>query len=412
MAYITGKTRQGCCMPVRYANGVYECEPDVGEFFRYHRIFNDYHIFYAKITGDIGETITVRLNWPKFDPEAVSDEYKAWSSYSAKWDSMMLFLEDVLYFSSDEIHWKHIKNVTREENSLLFTLTLTEGVGYLCTPMRYSCTAYEALKNDLAKSELVQCIPLGQGWDGGVLETFVVSDPTVAYADKKTIYLQAVQHCHEHTGGHVLDAVLRFLTAGSDEARALLRRYVFRITPVVDVTGWRYGAEITPHRKGTVDSNPNRDWGVHAIPETRVLAAYLEDLAKAGERFAFFGDLHGGGGTADVTVSGPNGIFLSMDGTPEQVEECRRFIRMVTCGMDCYMNPDQGLLPEWQSHEEPTKFTTYVKTRYGAPAYTFELAHQGMWDKAAGKRIPNTRERYRRFAEQFLRVIDRYITEK
>ena len=62
MAYITGQTEQGCCLPVKYlGNGTYECEPDVGETHKKHRIFNDYHMFYAKIVGSVGENITILM---------------------------------------------------------------------------------------------------------------------------------------------------------------------------------------------------------------------------------------------------------------------------------------------------------------------------------------------------------------
>lgn len=84
MAYITGLTPLGCSLPVRYlGDGVYECEPDVGDFHRRHRIYNDYHLWYVKVVGKKEETVTVRLNWPAFDPDAVSDEYKAFDHYSA-----------------------------------------------------------------------------------------------------------------------------------------------------------------------------------------------------------------------------------------------------------------------------------------------------------------------------------------
>ncbi len=103
MAYITGQTVHGCSTPAKYLGGnTYECAPDVGEFYKEHRIYNDYHMWYAKVTGEVGETVTVRLKWPQFDPDAVSAEYRAWATYSADWPSFFYALHEVLYISTDE----------------------------------------------------------------------------------------------------------------------------------------------------------------------------------------------------------------------------------------------------------------------------------------------------------------------
>ena len=76
MAYITGKIPQGCCLPVKYlGDNTFQCEPDVGEFHRKHKIYNDYHLFYAKIIGKKDEKITIKIKWPQFDANKVSQEY-------------------------------------------------------------------------------------------------------------------------------------------------------------------------------------------------------------------------------------------------------------------------------------------------------------------------------------------------
>ena len=88
MAYITGLTEQGCCLPVHFTEpNIYECEPDVGELHRKHRIYNDYHMWYAKIEGKVGEEVIIHLNWPHYDPNLVSQEYLSWASFCPDWPS-------------------------------------------------------------------------------------------------------------------------------------------------------------------------------------------------------------------------------------------------------------------------------------------------------------------------------------
>ena len=408
MAYITGKVTQGCCMPVRYENGIYECEPDVGEFFRRHRIYNDYHFFFAKVVGEVGEKLTVRLHWPAYDPDAISDEYKAWKSYSDKWGTFAIVLDKIIYHSTDNMHWSRIEQVEREdENTVLFTLTLTSEISYISTLLRYTPTAYEALEKALAASPVAERISLGKGWDGDELATFVLTDPAVDNSSKKTVYIHGVQHCNEHPGAHVSDYMLRYLISDDATAKDLLRRYIFRITPIVDKAGWRLGAEVHPARRGTIDFNPNRDWGLNTLPEIRAITAYLDELKAKGEKFALFCDLHGGGGSMDLSISGPNGIFFDLDGSAEDLNARARFIRMVREYCD-YMSPADDTF--WPVRELPCQFAKFAETRYGAHGFAFEIAQVAMWDKAAGRRLFNSQEGYRRFAEQLVSVIDRYLT--
>ena len=104
MAYITGQTLQGCCLPVKYlGNDTYLCEPNTGDFYRRHRIYNDYHLWYVKVRGNKGERVTIRLKWPEYDPDRVSEEYKSWASYSTDWPSFFPAVKDSLYISSISI---------------------------------------------------------------------------------------------------------------------------------------------------------------------------------------------------------------------------------------------------------------------------------------------------------------------
>ncbi|MBQ8758318.1 MAG: hypothetical protein IJZ20_01350, partial [Clostridia bacterium] len=162
MAYITGKTEQGCCLAARYlGDGVYECEPDVGELHRTHKIYNDYHMWYAKICGKKDEHITIRLKWPRFNPDEVSDEYKSWSSYSVNWPSFFEAVKDVLYYSTDKLTWHRIENAYTEDNTVVFSLDLPSEVCFICATLHYTVSQFEELKKIAEASPHMEVKNLG-----------------------------------------------------------------------------------------------------------------------------------------------------------------------------------------------------------------------------------------------------------
>lgn len=407
MAYITGQTEQGCCLPVKYlGNGTYECEPDVGETHKKHRIFNDYHMFYAKIVGSVGENITIHLKWPQFDPEQVSEEYKQRASYSTDWPSFFPTVKEVLYFSTDEIHWTRIENAQQVEDTVRFSLTLSADTVYVCSTLHYTPVNYRDLVETMKNSPVIQVLNLGKAWDGSDFLTFLATDPDVPAMEKKTVYLQGVQHCHEHTGAHVCDFMLRFLAGDSPAAKALLRKFIFRITPVVDISGWRFGKQTNPLRSGSIDFNYNRDWGIFSLPEVKAIDRYLRECMDNGERLAFLADLHGGTGDENDYTSGAGISFDSRASEPVLVQQ-RHFVDLVRQNCD-YLNPsDQGYDC---NPKVDTLFGAYAQQHYG-PAYTFEISMSKIWDRAAGRRFPNSQFAYRRLAEQLLQVIGMLLSQ-
>ena len=411
MAYITGQTVHGCSTPAKYLGGnTYECAPDVGEFYKKHRIYNDYHMWYAKVTGEVGETVTVRLKWPQFDPDAVSAEYRAWATYSADWPSFFYALHEVLYISTDELTWEHIDGARVEGDTVVFTVTLTTGTAYLSATLHYTEALYKALRSELSASPYAETICLGKGWGGADILTFAVTDPSVPNEGKKTVYYQGLQHCHESTGGHVCDYMLRYLISDAPKARELRRRFIFRITPVVDVGGWKHGHQTHPAREGSIDFNFNRDWGVFEVPEVRAIAKYLDTLKANGEDLVMLADLHGATGDENDYSSGAS-CFADDLGEDivirERLDRQSVFGDMVVAECD-YLNPS-GKLGFWIRKAKPDgQFAMYAQKVWG-PAYTFEISMSKIWDRAAGRRFPNSQAAYRRFAEQLLSVIGRFF---
>lgn len=409
MAYITGKIPQGCCMPSKYlGNDVYEVEPDVGVFHRYHKIYNDYHLFYAKIVGEKGEKLTVRLKWPQFDPEAVSQEYKEWSYYSANWISFFYVLPEVTYISTDQKHWSNIEGAYIDGDCIVFTIEMPEDECYISTTLYYT----EAMFNDLLKvataSPYVQTECIGRGWDGNKLMAFTATDFTVPVSEKKAVYLQGAQHCHERTGCHVTDYMIRYLASGSDEVKEILKTTIFHFVPVVDITGWRCSCSVHPARTTTkMDYNYNRDWGAFTAPETKAIADWLQKKVDEGERFEFLADIHGGTGDERDYTSGA-GVNIEATDSEEIKARKQHFVDMLAVNSD-FIRPDEnGCHPHTQ---EKGMFAIYAQEHFGT-AFTFEVSQSKIWDRAAGRRFPNSQFAFKRFGEQLTRIVAEFANEE
>lgn len=408
MAYITGKIPQGCCLPVKYlGDNTFQCEPDVGEFHRKHKIYNDYHLFYAKIIGKKDEKITIKIKWPQFDANKVSQEYKEWSSYSADWISFFYAVHEVCYISTDQKNWTNIKNAVLEDDCIVFSLNLPADECYISTTLYYTEAMFEDLIKTVAFSPYVKVENIGKGWDGSDLLAFTATDFSVPVSEKKTVYLQGAQHCHERTGCHVCDYMLRFLTSGSDEAKNMLKRCIFRFVPIVDITGWRSGCSVHPERKASMDFNYNRDWGVFNVPETLLITEYLNKAKLSGESFEFLADLHGGTGDERDYSSGA-GVNIDDRDSKEIINRKIKFVNFMKQNCDFIKPEDEGYNCHRQ-HEN--MFAVYTQKNFGT-SFTFEISQSKIWDREAGRRFPNSQFAFKRFAEQLIKVIDKFVSEE
>jgi len=403
MAYITGQTEQGCCLPVRYlGNGIYECRPDVGELHRKHKIYNDYHMWYVKILGKKGERITIHLKWPQYDPDLVSEEYKSWASYSTDWPSFFPTVKDVLYLSEDQIHWGRVENAEQKDDTIIFSFIMSADVMYAASTLHYTPENYRNLIDAVSFSDRIEVFTLCKGWDGCEVPTFVATDFSVPASEKKTIYIQAAQHCHEHTGCHICDYMLRYLASG--KADDILKKYIFRITPVVDIMGWRLGRQTNPNRNDSLEFNYNRDWKEFILPEVKAIDQYLRRCVAEGEKIAFVADIHGGTGNENDFQSGAS-VGFDKNAPEKMLERQKRFVDLVREKCD-FLNPeDKGYLI---SDDGDNLFEHYAQVNYGN-TFTFEVSMSKIWNRAEKRRYPNCQSSYRRFAEQLVSVIAEWI---
>lgn len=181
--------------------------------------------------------------------------------------------QDVIFKSTDRIHWERVCDVKLEGNSLYFESDLASEETFFTVTLYYTMENYKNLVDTVRGNEYIKTEIIGTDDGGDDIYAFTASDFSVPESEKICVYLQGVQHCSEFNGAHICDFMLRFFADGNAEAKALLKKYVFQFVPVVSVTSWRLGLDV--HSSGI---NPNRDWIEKKLPSTKAVHRYLDSL--------------------------------------------------------------------------------------------------------------------------------------
>ena len=389
MAFITGQTPQGNCGPVRYmGGGRYVCSSAPEQMHIRKHLVNQWFLFYARIEGDVGETVHIDLKWPAYDPQRRE-------SGTNGSDSFFTAAHECIFVSNDEISWRRIEEVQVDAQNwvLHFSLTLTQPVCFVSVNFYYTRKMYAQLRQALSASPFITETTIGKSWDGQDIPLFIATDRTIPADQKKIIYLQGGQHCSELSGPHTLDAMLRYLASGLDGAADLLRRYEFHIVPVLSMAGWANGAQEHYGVK-----NPNRDWEEFELPEPRAVDAYLRSLR---DKPVMLLDLHNG--WTDYINDGA--AITVMKDMPEAIlAEQMRFAEMLISQCD---NLAPGRI--WHNLSTPSIFKGYAQKHYGL-VFTMEFSRYSVYDRSEGRRVPLSHARYHRFGRQLAHVIDDFLS--
>jgi hypothetical protein len=246
---------------------------------------------------------------------------------------------------------------------------------------------YEELRKYMAKADFVEEKAVGLSRDGQKIYLYKITDTAVPEEEKKIVYLQGAQHCCEYGGPLLLDAMMRYLCGGSDEARGLLRKYEFHITPIFSVADWAEG------NKDVLLADPNTVWDTLSTPEVKAIDAYLRGLAK---KPALLIDLHN---------ARKNYFFLSDYLPAEQVEEQLRFAYLI-CKYCDYITPDNIAR---KGRGKYANFREYGWENFDS-GYTFELSRFGFYDREAGCEKPLSKESFTKFGSQLPWAIDAFLS--
>ena len=381
MAIITGKTLQGNCGSVHCLGpGHYTCSPHPDQPDKNPNGV-DYPIFYAKLMGHAGEDICLDIQYPAFD-----EEVAGWRKYKEP----PFFPQAVrcTYLSTDEQDWVRLTDVQADEESrtVRIRFVMPADVCYLSVNYYYTVAMYRQLQQDL-RNTVAEAKVIGQARDGQDLTVWQVTDRSVPVEQKTLVYIQGGQHCCEYGGMHLADGMLRYLTGGSAEAGALLKKYEFHILPVVSMADWTEGLV------DEMDADSNVVWDTLCTPETRAVDGYLRSLPK---KPAVLIDGH--------NTRHKNFLILS-GGEPEPVrQQLQKLADAIAAHCD-YM-PQNSV--KWPQTDKYANFKQYALKNFGL-GFTMEISRFWLYDRETGENIPLSRESFLRFGRQLPHAIDAFI---
>ena len=109
---------------------------------------------------------------------------------------------------------------------------------------------------------------------------------------KRYICIIGRQHPCETVGSFVMEGILNFLTSGSLESGELLKRFVFKVVPMMNPDGVIYGNS----RCDISGSDINRQWSYPCrdlYPVVEACKAMMIKLGTIGHDIEYFFDVHG-----------------------------------------------------------------------------------------------------------------------
>ncbi len=405
MAILTGSIPRGNCDILGVEAGVIHCRPILAP--DYIGVRDDILTWYGKLAGAPGEQVQLCIHWPRTDAAAKRAFYertgKTWNM-DGGWQpkSLLEFAGEMFYRSCDELHWEKVDAVRVEEDCILLDVTMDAPECWLSASLPYTVKMYEQLLADCKASPVANILHLADGAFGDPMYLIQLTDPAVPEAQKQHVYLEAAVHCAETTGCALLHFLAEYLLLESPRALELLKKYVYHIVPVVDVSGWRrFRTDGTCKNES---KNMNRDWGTFANDETRAIWDYL-----TARSWAFAIDFHGawpGVDRADIKTDGAAWLHTSF-ADPAHQRRCKKIA-------DLLASPEANLLMPGASYalNQPENSADGFFPSNGIPGFLVELAFAGIYSQEAGCAVNLNQRDIRKAATRLPEMIDRALNEK
>ncbi|MFW6154167.1 MAG: M14 family zinc carboxypeptidase [Planctomycetota bacterium] len=318
-------------------------------------------------------------------------------------DSFLSVLPRVTLRSRDLDTWTPIEGVRIDEASDTAVVPLV-GDGkpiYVCTQIPYRPDHYTALL-DHVRRLAPECLH-EIGRSQATRPLYVVALPATSGepSEAPTVYIQALQHHGEHSGGFIVNTLLRDLLDATTGG-PLRERVNWQIMPMFDVDGFHgLAAEADDVRR----KNPNRDWDVADWPEVAAVKRWWHQQRDAGCRYAVCFDLHNGWSHRNASGACYT-VFADDEAPPALIAEQKRFIDSL------YARTDHETGKHW-AHKLPfglsCKHAFYELT--GAPlSFTVEFSRHLWWDRPSRAYVPARPDHPVRWARDMAPALVAYLT--
>lgn len=196
-------------------------------------------------------------------------------------------------YSTDDKTWRHFESAEwiETESTIRLRLKPTANRIWIARQAPYTTQHLQRLLDSLRPHPHLQEATVGQTVEGRPMMLLTITNPKVAEAEKKVIWLMARQHAWESGTSWVAEGALRFLLSKNPEAAKIRDRFIFKVFPMADPDGVVHGGV----RFNVNGYDLNRNWDTvdsRLMPEIHAQRQAMLNWLDGGHRIDLFLTLH------------------------------------------------------------------------------------------------------------------------
>ena len=181
------------------------------------------------------------------------------------------------YFNVKAIQRNHLN---------IFCLHPESDTVYVSTGYPYSYSRLRSLVQSVADKGMVKTDSSHLTDGGNRIFYLTITDPEVKRRDKKIVWIISRQHAFECLSNYVVEGMINYLVSGSKMADELLKSYIFKIVPMVDIDNVISGQS----GRMSFPRDFNRDWETSVHSEIALVKKWIRK--SAGKNYEMFFDIH------------------------------------------------------------------------------------------------------------------------
>jgi len=264
---------------------------------------------------------------------------------------------------------------------------------YFSTGFPYSYSDYENFFNAHSDSENIREKAFLEYSDTLKMPYLTIGDKRYLKRGKKLIWIICRQHAFESVANYVMQGMLEYLFS-KECAKKLLRKYTFKIVPMVDIRNVVLGQS---GRMG-LPVDLNRDWDKTIRPEIKILKNEITKTANY-YRYYMFWDIHGTFPGGDIQR---NFSYFSLADIDKKRKNIHKywdcffdFAKFVPTEISDFQKGYDGLTADWWNHltfpnlEFSTTLETDWNVNHKFDVYTVEDYYE------IGRNMIRALEKYR-----------------
>ncbi len=205
------------------------------------------HWFYFLLRNALGEKVTFRI-----------------ADYDDSLFGINLRMKPV--YSYDGENWIFFENVRNTSSFFIFSQIFEEDTVWIGAAIPYTYSKLEEYLDSIEILEDVHRESLGSSSDGNSIELITITDQSISYENKQTIWITTGHHPSETSGMWVVRGIINSILSDQD----LRRKYVWKINPMLNPDGVVDG--YTRYDSDGFDLN--REWDDEMEMEPEISSVY------------------------------------------------------------------------------------------------------------------------------------------